>query len=98
VDGERLLERHVQAHWHIVDALDVRVGGHSAVSGCAGSPDGNNIHRAVGTVVVDHLFHNDESIFAHRDLGRPFYPLVDDLQVGRTPGRAKHAGHNGDYP
>jgi hypothetical protein len=96
MNGERLLEHHVHTNRHIIDALDVRTASHSAVGRCGSGADGNNIHGAVGTVVMDHLMQNDANILAHRDLGRPFYPLVNDLHVSRVLRWAKQAGHNGD--
>ena len=98
MNGEWFLEHHVHADRHIIDALDVRAGSDRAVGRRGGGSDGNNIHGAVGTVVMDHLIQDDADVFARRDLSRRFYPLVNDLQVGRALERAKQAGHNGDCP
>jgi hypothetical protein len=107
VDGELLLDSHVRAHRHIVDALGVGAGFDRAVRRWADGADGNNIHGAVRTVVVDDLFHTDGNVFTDVDVLRQRlrvkavarqHLLAHDLQVGRGPGRAKQAGHNGDYP
>ena len=98
MNGEWLLKPHVHTDRHIIDALNVRTASQSAVGRRGGGADGNNIHGAVGTVVMDHLIQNDADVFARRDLSRPIYLLANDLQVGRVPDRARQAGYNGDCP
>jgi hypothetical protein len=66
VDDKWLREGNVCAHWKVVDALDVRDAGDSAVGWGVDSRDGDDIHIAGRPVVVDGLSQDDLDVFAHR--------------------------------